>query len=367
MPTFYKRDEDSGELIPFKLVANGDGTYSEAISGGGGGAGDASAANQVTGNASLASIDGKLPSTLGQKTKANSISVTPASDYNSPIIPVNSVVNLSSVSTLNADLLAQTDCTNFRSLVLQLTGTWTGVVQVQQSNDGTTWTAQGYIATNIASPITNLTANGLYEFAVAPSQYVRIRFTTASSGTVGGVAVFSSIGASRMPSSIVPLSANGNVLTNIPADSYGNSMQAMQSSAFGFTYNETTWDRFRGITARSLLASAARTAEATHVDQVNYNWRGLILTVSVTAQSGGSITPKLQIKDSISGSYVTIWTATTPLTAVGVYSYIFYPGSLDLAGFVEKVQTTIGRTFREATTHGNASSITYSISADMLL
>jgi hypothetical protein len=44
---------------------------------GGGGAGDASAANQVTGNASLASIDGKTPA-LGTQSIANSRSVTPA-------------------------------------------------------------------------------------------------------------------------------------------------------------------------------------------------------------------------------------------------------------------------------------------------
>lgn len=46
-------------------------------SGGGGGGGDASAANQVTGNTSLASIDTKTPS-LGTQSIANSRSVTPA-------------------------------------------------------------------------------------------------------------------------------------------------------------------------------------------------------------------------------------------------------------------------------------------------
>jgi hypothetical protein len=48
-------------------------------SGGGGGAGDASAANQLIGNASLASIDGKIP-TIGIKTSAASLPVVLASD-----------------------------------------------------------------------------------------------------------------------------------------------------------------------------------------------------------------------------------------------------------------------------------------------
>lgn len=42
--------------------------------------GAATEAKQNTGNASLSSIDGKLPATLGQKTSANSLSVVPASD-----------------------------------------------------------------------------------------------------------------------------------------------------------------------------------------------------------------------------------------------------------------------------------------------
>lgn len=48
-------------------------------SGGGGGTGDASAANQLIGNASLASIDGKIP-TIGMKTSAASLPVVLASD-----------------------------------------------------------------------------------------------------------------------------------------------------------------------------------------------------------------------------------------------------------------------------------------------
>jgi hypothetical protein len=48
--------------------------------GGGGGGGDASAENQVTEIARLESIRDRLPSTLGQKTGINSLSVVPASD-----------------------------------------------------------------------------------------------------------------------------------------------------------------------------------------------------------------------------------------------------------------------------------------------
>lgn len=102
---FRKGDNRDG---PYFVDENGVGTPMNG-GGGGGGGGDASAANQVTGNASLASIDGKvatqttvaailarnnllgtevtlaamsakLPASLGIKTAAASLSVSPASD-----------------------------------------------------------------------------------------------------------------------------------------------------------------------------------------------------------------------------------------------------------------------------------------------
>lgn len=50
------------------------------VSVGGGGTGDASAAKQDIGNASLGSIDGKLPASLGAKASNASLSVAPATD-----------------------------------------------------------------------------------------------------------------------------------------------------------------------------------------------------------------------------------------------------------------------------------------------
>jgi hypothetical protein len=103
------------DRIALSYVDAGDGTTSVQTVGGGGGGGDATAANQVTGNNSLASIDtrtgsvtetapasdtassglngrlqriaqrltsliAQIPATLGSTTSANSLSVVPASD-----------------------------------------------------------------------------------------------------------------------------------------------------------------------------------------------------------------------------------------------------------------------------------------------
>jgi hypothetical protein len=57
-------------------IRTADLTFVLVSSGGGGGGGDATAANQVTGNATLTTISGKLPASLGAKAPSASLSVT---------------------------------------------------------------------------------------------------------------------------------------------------------------------------------------------------------------------------------------------------------------------------------------------------
>lgn len=73
---YYDSTDNSG---PYAVASDGTATLVSG-GGGGGGGGDASAANQVAGNATLTAISGKLPTTLGAKTAALSLSVVPATD-----------------------------------------------------------------------------------------------------------------------------------------------------------------------------------------------------------------------------------------------------------------------------------------------
>jgi hypothetical protein len=94
-----------------KLVAtdNGDGTKTLVVSGGGGG-GDATAANQVIGNASLSSIDGKIPT-----------AITPG------LLPVDTlgtpaVARVQATSGTAASIVLTTTCR--RLSMYATTGTW---------------------------------------------------------------------------------------------------------------------------------------------------------------------------------------------------------------------------------------------------
>src|SRR5205807_1474216 len=86
------------------------------------------------------------------------------------------------------------------------------------------------------------------------------------------------------------------------------------------TANANTADRARNNVDTSLLASAARTTTTNSSDQTNYNGRSLALFVNVSSAGTGSITPSIQVKDSISGDYMTVWTAAAALTVNGDYT-----------------------------------------------
>ena len=125
----------------------------------------------------------------------------------------------------------------------------------------------------------------------------------------------------------------------------------------------------RSNTEVVLLASAARTIATSSANQVNDNSCGLILIVNITVDPAtASITPTLQIRDPISGNYFTVWTAAVALTAVGTTAYLFDIGGVGIAGsFTEAINIRLTRTWRFTMTVANASSMTYSVSANNLV
>lgn len=155
----------------------------------------------------------------------------------------------------------------------------------------------------------------------------------------------------------------------------GSTCYEYDTGALYTTYNGgTNWVEKPPYRARNqavtILASAARTAAPTITDQVNYGYRAVIVIVSVTASAATpAVTPSLQVKDSISGNYKTIWTAAAALDGTtGTYAYVFALGGAGLAGsFVEAVNIPLPQTWRLQMTHADVDSITYSVSAQLLV
>lgn len=117
-----------------------------------------------------------------------------------------------------------------------------------------------------------------------------------------------------------------------------------------------------------VLDSAARTATNNSGDLKNMFARGVLVTLDVTAATGlPSIVLVIEAKDPVSEKYEVLLSATA-VTAVGIHSYLVYPGAGAAAGDVTQVAGfPLSRTWRVRVTHANADSITYSVGANLLI
>jgi hypothetical protein len=104
---------------------------------------------------------------------------------NVPIKPDILDVVLTPTSSTNGDLYPSTDVSMYRSATIQLSGSWTGTVLFQGSNDNLTFfnlsahdlSSQGFVASTTTNRFLNLPIN---------FKYLRVRMTSFGSGSVLG-------------------------------------------------------------------------------------------------------------------------------------------------------------------------------------
>lgn len=125
------------------------------------------------------------------------------------------------------------------------------------------------------------------------------------------------------------------------------------------------WSRYRNNHEVTALASAARTASTNSSNLTNYNARGVVVVIDVTAiVAAPSITVTIKGRDTLSGQFSTIL-ASAAITAVGTTKLVVYPGVAAAAN--SKADEPLPRVWRVEVAHGNANSITYSIGANYIL
>jgi len=130
-------------------------------------------------------------------------------------------------------------------------------------------------------------------------------------------------------------------------------------------YNGATWDRQCNNKSGTLLATLARTATPTAVDQVNYNARGIVIIIDVTAVANTpSVVFTIEGKDIASGKYYTIL-ASAAITGTGTTVLRVYPGLTAAANVT--VSDILPRDWRLVATHADADSITYSVGYSYVL
>lgn len=114
---------------------------------------------------------------------------------------------------------------------------------------------------------------------------------------------------------------------------------------------------------RTVLASAARTATTTSPAQTNHGWEALEVVIVTSAGAAFSITPKIEAYDEASDSWFAILTGavintlTTTVLRVG-------RGLTAAANLV--VNDLVPPRWRVVVTHGDATSVTYSVGANLV-
>lgn len=105
---------------------------------------------------------------------------------------LDSVTVTGSANAENGMVIPSTDCSSYSFLSLQLTGTWSGIVTFEFSNDNINWINGILYALNTAAPPNTLTTLNSIYYGNKQGRYFRARVSTYSSGTVNGTLSLSS-------------------------------------------------------------------------------------------------------------------------------------------------------------------------------
>jgi hypothetical protein len=151
-------------------------------------------------------------------------------------------------------------------------------------------------------------------------------------------------------------------------------LNGLVAIAPNYMFNEVAgnWDRMRANLDATLLASAARTASTNTADQTNYNHRGVIVHLDITANPGGAetLTVEIYAKCPASGEYhlMTGFPAVAAATNAH-YAYVLYPAAVETvnAARTEIQGLVLPRTWRARILHSAAGSWTYSLGAQSIL
>ncbi len=128
---------------------------------------------------------------------------------------------------------------------------------------------------------------------------------------------------------------------------------------------ETRLRRQQSNIYNNLLTNSARTATTETVDQDNFNWRGMHAILNVTSITGSpSITFRLQGKDETLNVYYDLLVSSAIATP-GVNVFKLYPGIAPIAN--NAASDILPRIWRIQIEHANSDSITYGVSANLVV
>lgn len=330
--------------------------------------GAATSAAQTTGNSTLATLSGQLPTTLGQKTAANALAVVTQGDefpstqnVTTQDLVSTSVTGANSqnfiTGTPTAGSVATFSLASWQSAEFQVTGTWTGTLVTEVSVDGgTTWFTHGIKQEGSTYTGSTFTANFAGFMNIANLTNVRVRATAAMTGTAvvkvttsanvssvtvsnpltlrdstvqsvgdtikaastAAVATDSALVVSLSPNSPSPMASDKTGSGTITATDGAVVAQTSGSASLNFVVSGT-WSATLNIEASNdngvTWFSIAGDIDATDSIVNNFNVNGL-----VSIPSGGYPLVRLRANPYTSGTVNVSWAASVGVSLVEVFN-----------------------------------------------
>lgn len=205
MPNSFIRllGDPPGQAI--RLVDNGDGTYSMAVSTGAGGGGTqytSAAATPASPIGTAVAYDESGTIRIVSLAKPLPVNLAVALDYEDTVNHAARVVGGFAEQTgltagaLNANLVPPTDVSIYRSFSLQVGGTFVGTLTFQGSNDNVNFFNTSVVTTDTTSspaPETTTVSGAVLASGPIMFRYLRVRMTSYTSGTATGTLALSAL------------------------------------------------------------------------------------------------------------------------------------------------------------------------------
>lgn len=268
----------------------------------------------------ITSLIGLLPTSLGQKTMANSLGVTLASDQSSiPTIAVDATAtgsittrNLVPAGTATAGSAVEITLAGHGEATVQVTGTYTGALSLQYTVDGTNWITNslstfvnvntGAVSTTIASA-----AVGIFQFDVAGMQKARITGLAAMTGTAT-----ITIRATRSSGFVTVDSALPAGANSIGAVTIGSGTVTTVST---ITTNNNNIPNLIADVASSAITTTTTTAAFTPTSGSSYQ---IVIPVTVVSGTTPTMVVAIEESDDTGTNWYNRYTFPT-ISATGIY------------------------------------------------
>lgn len=152
-------------------------------------------------------------------------------------------------------------------------------------------------------------------------------------------------------------------LLTAPGDTQTLADEMLQTLSIPEIYNGSTFDRLRNTYEETILASADRTATTTSAVFTNYNARGLLVNVHVTANPGSqTLAPRVDGILSPASGEMSVLGSPPNITGNGLAVYPIYPGITDSAAAYNDYQSGVApRRFTVRIVHSASGTWTYSV------